>query len=244
LELFISYRRQDTSGYALGLRRQFAQTLASARVFLDSQSIAAGMHWRDEIRERLSGCDVMLVLIGDEWLVMRDGQKKIEDENDPVRLELKHALGRKNIVVIPVLVEDAKMPSTRDLPVDVRRLCEFNAHAIHDRTYDQDVGSLIERLTSIAEKTDAPAAVPHPPDASPPDTGTDAAWPSRITERFLEQEVSGMGRDQLLALIAELRRRGRTEEEIYDSALSFSPLQPLKRLPARITPAWLATNVP
>ena len=53
-----------------------------------------------------------------------------------------------------------------------------------------------------------------------------------------------MGRDQLLALIAELRRRGRTEEEIYDSALSFSPLQPLKRLPARITPAWLATNVP
>jgi hypothetical protein len=53
-----------------------------------------------------------------------------------------------------------------------------------------------------------------------------------------------MGRDQLLAFMAELQRRGWTEEEIYGWALGFSPLKPPKRLPTRITPVWLATNVP
>jgi hypothetical protein len=248
MDIFISYRRQDTAGYALGLRRDFAKTLETARVFLDSQSIDAGMRWREAIRDRLSTCDVLLVLIGDEWLLMRDGHKKIEDEQDPVRFELKQVLDRDNITIIPVLVADAKMPPARDLPSDVRRLCDYTAHEIHDRTYDQDISRLTDRLRSIAEKqekqTETPALGSRPPDASPPDTETAAAWPSRITKRFVEQEVSGMGRDQLLALMAELQRRGWTEEEVYDWALSFSPLKPPKRLPPRITVAWLATNVP
>lgn len=243
MEIFISYRRQDTSGYALALRREFRQALPSVRVFLDVESLDAGVRWRDEIGRRLTACDVMLVLIGDEWVTMRDGTKKIEQDNDPVRFEFEHVLRRdKQITIIPVLVEDARMPSPDDLPAAVRRLCDYNAHAIHDRTYDQDVNRLVEGLSKLADKTDdLPTPGPGPP-TGPKDTGS--LFPARITERFLHQEVKGMGRDQLVALIVELKRRGWTDEETYEYALSFSPLQPPKRLPARVTPAWLATNVP
>lgn len=53
-----------------------------------------------------------------------------------------------------------------------------------------------------------------------------------------------MGRDQLLAFLGELRRRGWSDKDIYEYALGFSPLQPPQRFPRRITPLWLATNVP
>jgi TIR domain-containing protein len=241
MDIFISYRRQDTSGYALGLRREFTQSLSSVHVFLDSASLDPGVRWREEIRRRLSLCEVMLVLIGDEWLITRDGQKKIEQENDSVHFELELVLGRNGIMIIPILLEEAKMPSPLDLPLSVRGLCEYEAHAIHDRTYDHDVNRLIERLTTIADELpNTPVSGPHPP-LSPPDP---ASFPARITGHYLQREVSGMGQDQLRALMAELRRRGWSEEEIYDRALKFSPLQPPSRLPARITPAWLATNVP
>jgi hypothetical protein len=243
MDIFISYRRQDTSGYALGLRREFiqSQSLSSVQVFLDSASLAPGVRWREEIRGWLSGCEVMLVLIGDEWLVTRDGQKKIEQENDSVHFELELVLGRRDIKIIPVLVEEATMPSPGMLPPSVRGLCEYEATAIHDNSYDPDVNRLIERLSAIADELrDTSGTGPH----DPPEAPDPASYPARITERYLEQEVSGMGRDQLRALMAELRRRGWTEEEIYDRALKYSPLQPPNRLPARITPAWLATNVP
>jgi hypothetical protein len=243
MDIFISYRRQDTSGYALGLRREFtqSQSLSSVQVFLDSASLAPGVRWREEIRGWLSRCEVMLVLIGDEWLVTRDGQKKIEQENDSVHFELELVLGRDDIRIIPVLLEEAKMPSPGMLPLSVRGLCEYEAHAIHDHSYDPDVNRLIEQLSRIADELgDTSGSGPH----STPEASDPSSYPSRITERYLEQEVSGMGRDQLRALMVELRRRGWTEEEIYDRALKFSPLQPPNRLPARITPAWLATNVP
>ena len=34
-EIFISYRRQDTSGYALGFRRELSHSLPDVGVFLD-----------------------------------------------------------------------------------------------------------------------------------------------------------------------------------------------------------------
>ncbi len=186
MDIFISYRRQDTSGYALGLRRLFRTELPSASVFLDIDSIDAGGRWREVIRGRLSECDVMLVLIGDEWLVMRDGQKKLEQADDPVRFELEYVL-RRNITIIPILVEEAKIPSGSDLPEGIRRLCEYNAHAIHDQTYDQDVTRLVQTLRNL----DDTESEPPPPGPQPPGTGSGATFPSRPrTEAQLLERLS------------------------------------------------------
>jgi hypothetical protein len=245
MDIFISYRRQDTAGYALGLRREIARALPDAKVFLDVESLDAGMKWREVICDRVGQCDLMLVIIGDEWLRTRAGDKKIERPDDPVRFELETALARPQMQLIPVLVEDTPMPPVRELPESVREMCAYSAHAIHDRTYDQDVNALLELL---ARKQMAPPVVP-PPTAgggaalTPPDVAA-ATFPSKITERYVYEVVPGMGRDQLLAFVAELVRRAWDPEDIYEYGLSCSSLQPAKRLPARITLSWLATNVP
>jgi hypothetical protein len=53
VEIFISYRREDTSGYALGFRREFANAFPDAEVFLDIESIDSGTRWRAAISERV-----------------------------------------------------------------------------------------------------------------------------------------------------------------------------------------------
>lgn len=242
MDIFISYRRRDTAGYALGLKREFARALPDAKIFLDVESLDAGMRWRDVIRQHVELCDLMLVVIGDEWLVTRDGNKKIDSDDDPVRFELETGLARPGMAVIPILVEDASMPAARDLPEAVRPLCEYNSHAIHDRTYDQDLNTLVERLLRLSEEHEPDESPENRPNADLP--APESAYPSKITDRYLRQEVSGMGRDQLLALIAELLRRGWSHHDVFEEALRFSPLKPANKVPARVTVAWLATNVP
>ena len=249
MDIFISYRRQDTSGYALGLRREFTQALPEARVFLDVEAIDAGARWRDVIRERVERCDLMLVMIGDEWLVTRDGRKKIDLEDDPVRFELTAGLARPSMIVMPVLVEAATMPPPQTLPPAIRGLCEFNAHAIHDRTYDQDVNALVEQLRNLSidrlpSGRGASPAAPQPAGPVPESGAATGDYPSKITERWLRDEVSGMGRDAVLDLIHELFRRSWGPDDVYEYALASSALKPGKRFPARITTLWLATNVP
>jgi hypothetical protein len=248
MDIFISYRREDTSGYALALRREITRALPGAVVFLDVDSIDAGMRWRDEIRKRIDRCDLMLVIIGDEWLETRAKERKLERDEDTLRFEVEEGLKRSDragarMVIMPVLVEDARMPTARLLPESVRGLCEYNAHSIHDKTYDQDVGALIARLTKLSDDRDvAPRA--SRATITAPNVATSTTYPSKITDRYLRQEVVGMGRDQLLALIAELIGRGWSHDAVFDHVLSYSPLRPPARLPARITPVWLATNVP
>jgi hypothetical protein len=143
---------------------------------------------------------------------------------------------------MPILVEDARMPRAADLPPDVAGLCEYQAHFIHDGTYDQNVNALISRLREIA-----------PPDgprvkgarAGAADSGRRKAptsYPAKITESYLQTDVSGMGRDDLIEFVSEVLRRGWEPEDAFEYGLCYSPLKPPTKLPARITVAWLATN--
>lgn len=266
MDIFISYRRQDTSGYALGIRRELKQRLPDAHVFLDVEALDAGVRWRDVIRERIGRCDLMLVLIGDEWWETRDGRQKMLSPDDPVRLELQTGLARSEMNVIPVLLEGASMPSGPDLPDVVRDLCEYGAHAVHDKTYDRDLNALldlIDRLSARCSGADAGAAVDEEP-MSPPEPVVGAAedgdgsvddeelagpddgrsFPARITAAYLARELPAMTRPEVLALLAEVLRRGWSHENVYEWTLGFSPLKPPRQLPNRISTAWLEANVP
>lgn len=270
MDIFISYRRQDTSGYALGIRRELKQRLPDAHVFLDVESLDAGVKWRDVIRERIGRCDLMLVLIGDEWWETRDGRQKMLSPDDPVRLELQTGLGRPEMNVIPVLLEGASMPSGPDLPEVVRELCEYGAHAVHDKTYDRDLNALLDLIDRLsadcagAAKDEEPLPPPEPePEAGTAEDEDEGAgedegegdeevgspvdgreFPARITAAYLARELPAMTRPEVLALLAEVLRRGWSHENVYEWTLGFSPLKPPRQLPNRITTAWLEANVP
>jgi hypothetical protein len=115
--VFISYRRDDSSGYAGRLYDALVTHFGSDLVFIDIDSIRAGENFADVIDKGIAAYSVVVVLIGKGWLKSVDdqGDRRLDDPHDFVRLEIASALAQ-TIPVIPVLVAGAKMPRSDDLP--------------------------------------------------------------------------------------------------------------------------------
>ena len=157
--IFISYRREDTAPYAGRLIDRLAREFSDDQVFMDIDNIEPGDDFVQVIDERLATCNVVIALIGREWLRCKDraGRRRVDNPDDFVRMELARALARK-IRVIPVLVADADMPASNDLPEDLKPLSNRHAIELSDARFHSDVGPLIERIHK--DLAAAAAAVP------------------------------------------------------------------------------------
>src|SRR4051794_8234863 len=149
LRVFISYRRDDCQSQANGLHDGLRHRLSSARIFMDIDSIPYGVDFEQHIRDEIAKCDVVLVLIGDNWLDHIEGRRRIDDPADFVRLELENALSEPSVRVLPVLVEDARMPGSNELPESIRRLARLNAIEISDKRWQADLARLAEVIETI-----------------------------------------------------------------------------------------------
>src|SRR5258708_12438531 len=123
-KIFISYRRKDSSAYAGRLYDSFARAFGKKNVFKGVKDMGAGTDFRGGIGEAVNGCDIALVLIGPQWLTIKDeaGNRRLDDPNDYVRFEIESALRRDHCKVIPILVGNASMPQSTDLPESLRQL--------------------------------------------------------------------------------------------------------------------------
>ena len=131
--IFISYRREDSAGYAGRLYDRLSAHFGAESVFMDIDTIAPGLDCIEGIEEAISRCDILLVLIGKRWLSMTDasGQRRLDNPQDFVFLEVKAGLER-NIRVIPVLVGGAIMPSAQELPTALSNLARRHTFEISD----------------------------------------------------------------------------------------------------------------
>jgi hypothetical protein len=147
--IFICYRRDDAEGYA-GRLYDRLHARFPGRVFMDVTGIGPGADFTRVIQDRVGACHALVAVIGNEWLMMADENKRrrLFLENDYVRHEIATALSR-NIPVIPVLVRNASMPSAESLPPDLAPLSFRNAIEITDPDFDHDVGRLIEGLEQV-----------------------------------------------------------------------------------------------
>lgn len=120
---------------------------------MDVTDIDPGKDFRLEIERAIGTCDVLLAVIGKEWLQCRTptGERRLDDSEDLVRLEVAAAL-RRNIPVIPVLVEGTSMPGPRDLPDDLRPLAQRNAAELRHTHWDSDEAALIGQLDKLASR--------------------------------------------------------------------------------------------
>jgi uncharacterized protein DUF3592/TIR domain-containing protein len=145
--IFISYRRDDSAGFAGALMRELDQRFGSDNVFMDIDDIGAGQDFVRALNEALDACDVLLAVIGPQWLNTKDssGGRRLDDRNDYVRLEVATAL-RRGIWVIPVVVEGTAMPGANELPEDLRALAVRNAMRISNSAWDHDVGALTDQI--------------------------------------------------------------------------------------------------
>jgi TIR domain len=115
-KIFLSYRREDTAGFALALFGRLEQSFPSESLFMDIEGgIGAGQDFVRVIEEQVGACDVMLALIGPDWLTVKDetGRPRLENPQDFVRIEVESAL-RFGKHVIPALPEPLKALARRN----------------------------------------------------------------------------------------------------------------------------------
>jgi TIR domain len=115
--IFISYRREETAYPAGWLYDRLISRFGGGQVFKDIDSIQLGDDFVEVITRAVASCDVLLALIGNEWLTITDerGRRRLDDPDDFVRLEIEAALTRE-VRVIPILVDGARMPRVDQLP--------------------------------------------------------------------------------------------------------------------------------
>jgi hypothetical protein len=145
--VFISYRREIAAGEARALFNDLAERLGENSVFMDVDSIALGRDFRSVLQGVLASCDLMLVLIGRNWVDVKDeeGRTRLAKPDDFVRLEIEAAL-RRDIVVTPVLVQGAQIPAAEKLPTEIKDLAYRHGFELSHSRWESDVGEMIRRL--------------------------------------------------------------------------------------------------
>jgi TIR domain len=164
--VFISYRRRDNP-YVAGILRDALQgRFGIDEVFFDLDNIPFGVDFRQYIANAVGSCAVLLVVIGDQWLHLTDeqGRRRLDNRSDFVRIEIEAAL-KRDIPVVPVLIETAQMPAESELPESIREFAFRNAAEIRA---GRDLKQHVERLVSgLAESLKARISRPAEEDSAP-----------------------------------------------------------------------------
>lgn len=140
--IFISYRRQDSADISGRIYDRLVQQFGKDAVFKDVDSMPLGIDFRMHLQHSVGRCTVLLAVIGNSWMGVESGRRRLDDTRDHLRIEIETALQR-NIPVIPVLVQGASIPSEEQLPPSLQSLAYRNGLAI--RT-DPDFHTDMERL--------------------------------------------------------------------------------------------------
>jgi len=172
--IFVCYRHDDTTGHAGRLFDDLKKEFGADSVFRDVDTIKPGRDFVEAVNEALSMCESLLVVIGTSWLTERDktGNVRLQNPQDFVRQEIENGLARR-LIIIPVLVDGARMPAEDDLPATLRPLAHRQAIELTEHHWNDDVNELVAELKHV------------PPKASPATTSASDA--GRSPERMRKQ---------------------------------------------------------
>ena len=148
--IFISSRRADTESDVRRIYDRIVVHFGRTCVFLDVDTIPLGIDFREVLSAAVDRCDVLLALVGHEWLDVTDeaGHRRLDREDDHVRFAIERALSR-GIPVIPALLQNATMPSPERLPPVMRELALKNGIPISNgQDFERDVTRVITSLES------------------------------------------------------------------------------------------------
>ena len=147
--IFISYRREDTDFIIGRIDDHLADHFGEDHVFRDSQYIKPGSDFQISIVDALAKCNVLLAVIGARWAgTSRNGSSKIFEPSDVMRAEIEFALER-GMIVIPVLIDQTKMPEPSDLPKSIAALTKRQAARVRS---DDDFKAHMKRLIIVIEE--------------------------------------------------------------------------------------------
>jgi hypothetical protein len=248
--IFISYRRSDSAPYAGRLFDRLTAHFSDPQVFMDLE-IKPGDDFVERLEEGVGRCDVLLVLIGPDWLGAADaeGGRRLDDPQDFARIEVLAALNR-GIRVIPVLVGRAVMPSARDLPADLAPLARRQALELSDLRFRADTDRLIEVIeeelrarTALAEEAERERAARNQQERLAAEAASaDAAQreQDRVAAEKAEREAAAQReKERLAAEVDERRAAAQREKERSTAAAEHE-----RRAPAVAQPATADGQAP
>jgi hypothetical protein len=150
--IILNYRREDTSGHAGRLYDDLVDQFGRDQVFMDIDAIEPGVDFGEVIEHAVGSASVFLSLIGQRWLSAVDakGVRRLDKPDDFVRLEIEAAL-RPEVRVIPVLIQNATMPTSEELPPSLAPFARRNAIELRDNSWRYDVDRLIETIQRVRE---------------------------------------------------------------------------------------------
>lgn len=157
--VFVSYRRDDAAGDAGRLTDYLQRRFGAGQVFLDIDTIEPGADFVKVLQQSLQQTAVMLVVIGPRWTSLQaaDGSRRLDDPADFVRVEVEAAL-KRDIPVVPVLVQGATLPRREDLPESLAPLVTRQVFSLDHAEFNDDAARLCNRLARVIEG-DQPTAV-------------------------------------------------------------------------------------
>jgi hypothetical protein len=161
MSLFLSYRRADSREVVGRIYDLLITHFPIESVFRDLDSLPLGTPFPEALDEAVSKARAALVVIGPIWVSVTDptGRRRLDDQGDFVRREVERALA-SGIVVVPVLVSGAAMPTAGELPDSIRPLASRNAASVRpDPDFHHDMDRLIRGL---ARALDMPGVVETP----------------------------------------------------------------------------------
>lgn len=168
-KIFISYRQSDTQSEASRLKENLEDIFGADRVFFDIETLEPGLNFAKAIEKTLFQSAVVLVLIGETWIDVKDeeGNLRLFKEDDWVRKEVAMALAMEDTRVIPVLVKDAKKLSAGQLPDNIKSLADFQWAELTIPRWRSDVEKLAKSLEKIIpplkKETEKRKFIPPPP---------------------------------------------------------------------------------
>jgi formylglycine-generating enzyme required for sulfatase activity len=159
-KIFISYRRGDAAGYAGRIHDRLEREFD---LFMDVDAIPLGVNFVNFLCEEVAKCDWLLAIIGSGWLDARDddGNRRLDNPHDFIRIEIAAALKRE-IPVIPILLDGARLPKADQLPDDLRQLVLWNGLDVRHASFHTDMDKLVRDLRGrepVQQPTPATAAV-------------------------------------------------------------------------------------
>lgn len=149
-KIFINYRRGDDPGYTQALFQRLEAEFEREQLFMDVEGyIKAGDDFVKVLEAKVATCDVLLAVIGPRWLDARDeqGLRRLDNPDDFVRIEIVSAIERGKWI-IPVLVNDAPIPRSDQLPEPLRALVRRNAVRLTHERFTADCQGLVKGLRS------------------------------------------------------------------------------------------------
>ncbi len=206
-KIFISYRQADNRPFVLRIRDWLIQRYGRDNVFMDFDNLPPFVRFEDYIKEHIAKVDAVIMIVGDKWLEMLR-QKEADEDRDFVRIELQTAMQQRK-PVLPICINNAPFPARRDMPPDLKPLCDINAAILSDgRSFYDEIERTIHAMEQALHFT------PPPP---PPAQTYQPAHANTASNYHVSPTPPAVSREVLQDLLKRAREASTAQK--YDESL-------------------------